>query len=98
MDRGHWIVRGRVQGVGFRWWTQRTAERLGLEGWVRNRSDGSVELAARGAPGALVALREALEEGPSGARVEEVRAVTDGGGSEPGPVGMEGGDGFRILR
>lgn len=95
MDRGHWIVRGRVQGVGFRWWTQRTAEGLGLQGWVRNRSDGTVEVSARGAPGALVALREALGEGPAGSRVEEVRAVTEAGGSGPG---REVVDGFRILR
>ena len=98
MDRGHWIVRGRVQGVGFRWWTHRTAERLGLRGWVRNRSDGSVEVWARGAPDSLVALWEALQEGPAGSRVAEVSGVTDGGGSEPDPVGLEAGDGFRILR
>lgn len=65
-------VTGRVQGVGFRWWTRREAEALGLRGTVRNREDGSVEVVASGDPRALDRLRTALNEGPPGARVEAV--------------------------
>jgi acylphosphatase len=65
-------IRGRVQGVGYRWWAVGEARRLGLDGWVRNRTDGSVELHAAGAPEALDALAEACRLGPSGARVEEI--------------------------
>ena len=66
------IVRGRVQGVGYRWWTVREAERLGLDGWVRNRRDGSVELLAVGRAEALDALEAACLRGPSAAVVESV--------------------------
>ncbi len=73
----HVVVRGRVQGVGFRWFVRETAVRLDLAGWVRNRDDGAVEVAADGEPGALTRLRAALVSGPSGAAVESV---------EPAPV------------
>ena len=66
------IVRGRVQGVGYRWWAVREAERLGLDGWVRNCRDGSVELLAVGAPPALEALAAACQRGPSAAAVDAV--------------------------
>ena len=66
------IIRGRVQGVGYRWWAVREAERLGLDGWVRNRRDGSVELLAIGAPAALDALEAACRRGPSAAAVDTV--------------------------
>jgi acylphosphatase len=66
-------IEGRVQGVGFRWWTVREAERLGLSGWARNRRDGSVEILAIGEPGAIDALEHAAGEGPPGARVTAVR-------------------------
>lgn len=65
-------VTGRVQGVGFRWWTRRTAEELQVAGSVRNCRDGSVEVKASGAPDAVEQLREALAEGPASARVEAV--------------------------
>ncbi len=65
-----WIVRGRVQGVGFRWFVQRVGQRLGLGGHVRNLPDGSVEVHARGAGEALAALERALEEGSPASRVE----------------------------
>ena len=65
-------VIGRVQGVFFRNWTVEIADSLGLSGWVRNRSDGSVELLAAGEASALDALAERLHEGPSSARVERV--------------------------
>lgn len=65
-------VRGRVQGVGFRAATSDAARKLSLDGWVRNRADGDVELLARGTPEDLDALREWLHHGPGMARVGEV--------------------------
>ena len=68
----HVTVRGRVQGVGFRWFVREHARELRLKGWVRNRADGSVEILADGDANALQQLRSALQQGPSGARVSEV--------------------------
>ena len=65
-------VKGRVQGVGFRWWTRAQAIRLGLEGTVRNADDGSVEVQARGPESALAELERLLDEGPPHARVRAV--------------------------
>lgn len=66
-------VSGRVQGVGFRWWTLRQAESLGLVGWVVNREDErSVELLVEGLPEALDALERLLHQGPPGAWVDTV--------------------------
>jgi acylphosphatase len=65
-------VRGRVQGVGFRWFVRAEAERLGLHGWVRNASDGSVEVCVEGDPRALADLTSALALGPPGARVDRL--------------------------
>ena len=66
------LVSGRVQGVGFRWYVQRRAEALGLLGWARNRPDGRVEVVVEGEPAALADLAGALEKGPPMARVETV--------------------------
>jgi len=66
------VVRGRVQGVGFRWFVMVEAGRLGLEGYVRNLPDSSVEVVARGAREAMRELEEALTRGPSTARVDGV--------------------------
>jgi acylphosphatase len=68
-------VRGRVQGVGFRWWTRAQASRLGVAGTVRNAADGSVEVHARGPESALAALERLLAEGPPHARVEAVEPI-----------------------
>lgn len=65
-------VHGRVQGVGYRWWIVRRAQALGLDGWVRNRSDGSVEALAIGDADRLQALAQACRQGPSAARVTTV--------------------------
>lgn len=70
------FVRGRVQGVGFRDWTVWKARALELAGWVRNRSDDSVEMLASGDPGSIERLIEEAHEGPPFARVVEV-AVED---------------------
>lgn len=70
--RLHVVVRGRVQGVGFRWFVRETARPLDLAGWVKNCPDGGVEVAADGSEGSIQALRAALEQGPSGAIVSSV--------------------------
>jgi len=72
VDAVHWRVEGKVQGVGFRWFVRERARRLDLAGWVANRPDGSVELAASGSQDALARLREAVRQGPPGARVTEL--------------------------
>ena len=66
-------VRGKVQGVGFRWFVRERARALGLTGWVRNRDDGSVEVLAMGDEGSLRQLRSLLGTGPSGASVSAVQ-------------------------
>ncbi len=67
-------ITGRVQGVGFRNFTQMRARQLGATGWVRNKSDGSVRLEAEGPRAALDELLDAVHEGPRAARVEDVDA------------------------
>jgi acylphosphatase len=66
------FVRGRVQGVGFRWFVEREAQILQIAGWVRNDPDGSVEVLAIGTPEQLADLRSRLQEGPRAARVDDV--------------------------
>ena len=66
------VVRGRVQGVGFRWFVEREASTLGIFGWVRNNFDGSVEVLASGTREQLNQLRRKLQEGPRAARVDDV--------------------------
>ncbi|MBB4633729.1 acylphosphatase [Sphingosinicella soli] len=65
-------IHGRVQGVWYRAWTLETAQRLGLDGWVRNRIDGTVEALAVGAPDAVDKLITACHAGPPAAKVERV--------------------------
>jgi len=67
-----YVVRGRVQGVGFRWFVEREAHILGISGWVRNNSDGSVEVLAQGTREQLLGLRSRLRQGPRAARVDDV--------------------------
>jgi acylphosphatase len=66
------VVRGLVQGVGFRYFAERTARALGVKGWVRNRSDGTVETLAEGDDAAVGEYLARLERGPANARVEAV--------------------------
>ena len=66
------LVRGRVQGVGFRWFVEREAHILGIAGWVRNNHDGSVEVLAQGTRDQLSGLHSRLREGPRAARVDAV--------------------------
>jgi acylphosphatase len=67
------LVRGRVQGVGFRWFVEREAHILGIAGWVRNNSDSSVEVLAQGTRDQLSGLRGRLQQGPRAARVDDVQ-------------------------
>jgi acylphosphatase len=66
----HVVIRGRVQGVGYRAWTEYTALERGVQGWVRNRRDGAVEALFAGAPEAVAAIITACSKGPPGSRVE----------------------------
>ena len=66
------IIRGRVQGVGFRFFVEDEAARRKLEGWVRNRRDGAVEAVIAGTPEAVAAMTEACRRGPPAAEVEAV--------------------------
>lgn len=68
----HVVIRGRVQGVGYRMWTEDLAERLGLEGWVRNRRDGSVEAVFAGPEEAVMAAIEACRAGPRHGHVDMI--------------------------
>ena len=67
-----YLVRGRVQGVGFRWFVEREAAMLRIAGWVRNNPDGTVEILAQGTRDQLAGLHSRLREGPRAARVDEV--------------------------
>jgi acylphosphatase len=66
------VVRGRVQGVGFRWFVEREAHILQIAGWVRNNPDGTVEVLAQGTLDQLAGLRSRLQDGPRAARVDDV--------------------------
>jgi acylphosphatase len=68
----HVTIRGRVQGVGYRVWTEYTAEGRGLQGWVRNRRDGSVEAVFAGSADAVRAMIEDCRKGPPGSRVDAI--------------------------
>ena len=84
MSARRFVVRGIVQGVGFRWATRAAATRLGVAGWVRNRADGTVEAWAEADDVRLDALEAWLHRGPPAARVSSVEA-------EPAdPTGREG--------
>jgi len=69
------LVRGRVQGVGFRWFVEREAHILGIAGWVRNNADGTVEVMAQGTREQLSGLRSRLRQGPRAARVDDVQEL-----------------------
>ena len=68
IEARRFLVRGRVQGVGFRWFVEREAHILAIAGWVRNNADGSVEIQAQGTRDQLSGLRSRLTQGPRAAR------------------------------
>lgn len=72
MKHLHLIIHGNVQGVGFRWSTMREAQKLRLVGWVKNKSDGTVEVVAEGEEGALNKLKEWCEKGAFMTYVERI--------------------------
>lgn len=88
--RMHVVVTGQVQGVGFRWFVREAARELDLSGWVRNRSDGCVEVAADGETRLLADFRDRLRKGPPHARVESVDDLVADDSELPRP--------FRISR
>jgi acylphosphatase len=73
--RAHMIVEGMVQGVGFRWFTAREAQHLGLAGFVRNLSDGSVEVEAEGERGMVEELIGQLKLGPRASDVRDIHVT-----------------------
>ena len=75
MAAARFLVHGRVQGVGFRWFVLREAERLGVRGVARNLPDGAVEVIAEGTEQALTALERVVRRGPAMARVEGVEKL-----------------------
>jgi acylphosphatase len=87
-----YLVKGRVQGVGFRWFVQNEAARIGLRGWVRNTDDGDVEVMAAGTPDQLEDLVLALGRGTRGSRVDNIEshAVAESEGDKLQSFQIEG--------
>ena len=79
-------IEGGVQGVGYRYWTERVAGGLGLTGWVRNRRDGSVEALFSGRADDVAQMLERCRDGPRSANVDAVAIVEEGGDA---PAGFE---------
>ncbi len=88
----HFLIRGRVQGVGFRWFVHREAAELGLNGWVRNTENGEVEVVASGAPEQIKDLRAELHKGSRGSRVDAVieHELAESEAASLGPFQIEG--------
>jgi acylphosphatase len=88
----HFLVRGRVQGVGFRWFVHREAAELGLRGSVRNTDTGEVEVIAAGPPESIAELRSELHKGSRGSRVDAVmeHELVESEGEALGPFQIEG--------
>ena len=84
----HLEIQGRVQGVGFRIWTEREAARRGLDGWVRNRADGTVEALFAGNESSVESMVQACRRGPAHAIVAMIAEL------DPLP---DPGPGFRVL-
>jgi acylphosphatase len=88
----HFLIRGRVQGVGFRWFVHREAAELGLRGWVRNTDAGEVEVVAAGDAETIAELRTELRKGSRGSRVDAVieHELTEAEGELLGAFEIEG--------
>jgi acylphosphatase len=81
------VVQGRVQGVGYRYFVLRQAQALGVSGFVRNRTDGAVEVVAEGSDEALLDLESRLREGPAFSQVTNL---------DRAPISPRGDQGFHI--
>ncbi len=81
-QRMHGFVSGRVQGVGFRYFTQQTAIELGVTGWVKNTYDGKVEFVAEGTAEQLAKLKRKLSQGPASGYVSDLSVETTSGSGE----------------
>jgi len=90
----HVLIRGRVQGVGYRAFVEYTALDHGLEGWVRNRRDGAVEAVFAGPAAAVTVMVEACRRGPPGAHVD---AIEEHAGT-PEDLALRDTAGFAVLR
>ena len=91
----HVIIRGRVQGIGYRAWTEVTALERGVEGWVRNRRDGSVEALFSGLDDEVAAMIAECRRGPPGARVDAI----DQRDATPDEIALRRGEEiFSVLR
>ncbi len=88
----HFLVQGRVQGVGFRWFVHREAAEIGLRGWVKNTDDGHVEVVAAGDEDQIAELKEALHKGSRGSRVDAVieHELDENEAEKLGPFEIEG--------
>ncbi len=84
MKRVRVVISGRVQGVWFRGWTEDQARRRGLDGWVRNRRDGTVEALFQGADRAVDEMVDLCRQGPPVAQVHEVEVHADDEPAAPG--------------
>jgi acylphosphatase len=90
----HVIIRGQVQGVGYRAWVEDTALIRGLDGWVRNRRDGTVEAVFAGTPAEVAGMIEACRHGPASARVT---AIDQRDAGETELALRRVGEGFSVL-
>ena len=88
----HFLIQGRVQGVGFRWYVHREASELDLRGWVRNTEEGDVEVVAAGEAADLDELRSSLKRGPRGSRVDRLveHALSDNEGENLSSFRIDG--------
>jgi acylphosphatase len=90
----HVVIRGRVQGIGYRAWTEYEARERGIAGWVRNRRDGSVEAVFAGLKDGVHAMIEACRQGPPGARIDAIDQRT----ANVDELGLRrGGEDFSVL-
>lgn len=88
----HYLVQGRVQGVGFRWFVHREAAEIGLRGWVKNTDEGHVEIVAAGDPDQLAEFEAEIKKGSRGSRVDRIleHLLEDAEADKLGPFEIEG--------